>query len=84
MTGVLCKHCGDAMQMQETVQAPNKGPTIEMFECAREGCQRKAAVVYEPEGGLDEQAQTWVEREIARRGSFFPSDFTQSQGPRRT
>lgn len=83
MTGVLCKHCGDAMAMQETVQAPNQGPTIEMFACQRETCERKAAVVYEPEGGLDLEAQSWVEREIARRGSFFPSDFNSQQGPRR-
>jgi hypothetical protein len=82
MTGVICKHCGDAMTMQETVVAPNQGPTIEMYLCARD--DRKAAVVYEPEGGLDEQAQSWVEREIARRGSFFPSDFSQQNtGPRR-
>lgn len=83
MTTVLCKHCGTTMVMQETVQAPNHGPLIEMYLCPQEACDRKAGVLYEPEGGLDEAQTSWVDREIARRGSFFPTDWTQHQGPRR-
>jgi hypothetical protein len=70
------------MTLMETVTTPGKGPTIEMYACERDGCQRRAGLIFEPEGGLTDEQQSWVEVEIARRGSFFPSDYTQS-GPRR-
>lgn len=83
MTEVLCRRCGDVMERKETISAGDDGPTVEMYECPRQECGRKAGVIYEPEGGLTGDQQSWVEREVGMRGSFFPTDWTQtSRGPR--
>lgn len=76
-SAVQCIRCGDTMGLQETVQQP-KGATIEVYACAREECQLRAVVIFEIHGGLSPEQQSWVEKEVARRGSFFPMDFTGS------
>lgn len=51
------------------------GPRVEVYQCERGDCGRRVAVVYEPAGGMSEEQQSWVEREVARHGAFFPSDY---------
>lgn len=79
---ITCIRCGDVLTQKDRVQSPGDGPTIEMYECMRENCGRRAAVIFEPEGGLTDDQQSWVETEIARRGSFFPGDYTGTRTPR--
>lgn len=68
------------MTLIEKVTTPGEGPQIEMYQCPN--CQLRAALTYEPVGGFTEAQQSWVEQQIAMRGSFFPSDFTSTRGPR--
>jgi ribosomal protein S27E len=79
-TSVACSRCGETMVVAEKVSTPGDGPQIEMHQCGN--CNLRAALIYEPEGGLSEVQRSWVEQQIAQRGSFFPSDFTQTRGPR--
>jgi hypothetical protein len=67
--------------MDETESA--KGPRIEVYRCPDTACARKVAVIYEPGGGLSQDQRTWVEREVARTGAFFPQDYPGMGGPRR-
>ena len=66
----------------EVVEHPkgNKGPQVEMFKCQSADCGATAALMFEPIGGTAPEDASWVEREIARRGSFFPSDYTGGGG----
>lgn len=80
MTEVVCPTCTVLMRKEETVTPPKSGPVIEVYQCVTETCQRRAAVIFEPAGGMTEDQRSWVEREIARRGSFFPSDVSQTEG----
>lgn len=80
-TTILCRECGAAMEAAETVTPPRgRGPTIQMFQCPAEECARRAAVIYEPAGGLSEDDRSFVEREVARRGAFFPGEYTGGGG----
>ena len=80
---VTCLACGSRMSVpEETITQPSGGAIIEVYLCGSETCGRRAALVFEPQGGLSEDQQTWVEREIGRRGAFFPSDYGRS-GPGR-
>ena len=73
-----CVACQRQMERIKTVEKDDKGRPlhIEMYQCADEACARKAVLMYEPLGGLAEDQRSFVEREIARSGSFFPSDYT--------
>jgi hypothetical protein len=75
---IVCPACGGAMLLegQPIVPPKGKGPTVEMYQCEGEMCQRRAALIFEPEGGLTDEDRSWVEREVARRGAFFPADYT--------
>lgn len=75
---IPCPACTEPMARVEVVDEPRV--KLDTYRCNREACGRKAVVVFEPEGGLSEPEQSFVEREIARRGAFFPSDFTGSHG----
>lgn len=67
----------------EVVAQSEQGPPLDCYQCPDDTCKRKAIVVFEPSGGLSEKEATFVEREIARRGAFFPSDTTGGRQTRR-
>lgn len=81
MTRVLCPNCGAEMDVASTVREDEqKRPLhIDMYRCPVDECARKAVLVHEPSGGLAEDQRSFVEREIARHGAFFPSDYTGSR-----
>lgn len=70
---IACPACGSGMARRETVSQDN-GPRIELYQCSG-GCGRKAALIHEPGGGLTEDQKSFVEREVARLGAFFPADY---------
>lgn len=85
MNAVFCHRCGDPMEMNEPISTPGTGPQIEMYQCPRAGCELRAALCFEAVGGNTDDQQNWVEREIARKGSFFPQDYiggSNMRGPR--
>lgn len=54
------------------------GPKFVIYKC--EACGRKAALILEPAtGAMTDSQKSWVEREVARHGAFFPSDYTGSR-----
>jgi hypothetical protein len=79
---LACIACKGPMVAREEVPYPGQGPKLEVYECADEACHRKAVILFEPGGGLSDEERGWVEREVARRGAFFPSDFRGPQGSR--
>lgn len=83
-SAVHCRRCGVPCALTEVVEHPSghKGPVVEFYACQQEGCGRRAAVTFEPDGGLDAEQATWVEREVARRGAFFPADYGVGRGGR--
>ena len=69
------------MERTETKDVPKQGGTLAFYKCP--ACGRGAGLIFESVDGMDAEAQGWVEREIAARGSFFPSDYTgRDRGPR--
>lgn len=79
---VLCARCDSVMKCVEVVTSPGNGPRIEMFQCPLDTCGLKAALMFEMMGGITDEQRSWVEKEVARRGSFFPVDFGGGGGPR--
>lgn len=79
-TTISCRRCADPMVQIDQVVAPKDGPIIEVQQCER--CELKVVLIFEPHGGLTTDQQTWVERVVGEKGSFFPTDFTQTRGPR--
>lgn len=78
---VTCLHCGATMSPQEVIPNPEKnGPTLEFFQCPNESCRRHAAIYFEPWDGDTQRYETWVEREVRQRGSFFPMDYVGTPG----
>lgn len=78
-SAVVCLKCGHGMTPGDQVQHPGGGPTIEIYECPN--CRVRAAVMFEPRAsGLTSDEQSWVEREVAARGSFFPGDYDPGRG----
>lgn len=72
---IRCSECQAEMSPVEGPLTPPKGgPVFHIFECPNDGCKRRAALIFEPIGGMTDDERSWVEREVARRGSFFPSD----------
>jgi hypothetical protein len=72
---LYCKTCGDPLTAlpDQTAQGPDNGPLLDVFECTR--CQIKSVLITEPVGGITAKQESWVEREVAARGSFFPQDY---------
>lgn len=68
-----CLRCGQEMQGNEKVNHPGGSCRIEVYACP---CGRKAVIMFELAGGLSVEEDDWVQREVARRGAFFPSDFS--------
>lgn len=77
MTNTLeCRKCGDPLAdvADEGITQGTDGPQILVYRCPR--CEIKAVVIFEPTGGVTPEQESWVQREVAARGHFFPSDFT--------
>ncbi len=74
-----CADCGGSMQRVEEVEHPTaKCRFLWFFECQQ--CQRRAVLQWEkPDGSLTPEEESWVEREVANRGSWFPSDYGRSR-----
>lgn len=66
------------MAQVEQAAHPERVIVLEFYQC--DACGRKGAVWWEIEKGSAKNAQGWVEKEVAARGSFFPSDWTGSSG----
>jgi hypothetical protein len=75
-----CHGCGAAMRRVMQVEETPKGPAIDVYQCETDGCKLKIDVIYEPAGGLSEAQKTWLEREVARTGAFFPADYRSGGG----
>ena len=71
---IPCEACGRPLGRVETFAEGRT--TFDVYQCAESPCARKAVVIYEPPGGLLDEEVTFIEREIARHGAFFPGDYT--------
>lgn len=81
MTNTLvCRKCADPLLelADEGIQQGTDGPQILVYRCAR--CEIKAVVIFEPQGGVNSDQESWVQREVAIRGSFFPQDYQVGGG----
>lgn len=79
MATLTCPACGSDMRLlreQESPEGLASGVKMETHQCPADHCGRKAVVVYEPASGHSAESATWVEKEIARTGAFFPGDYT--------
>lgn len=75
---IPCQGCGGTLARVERVE---EGKTrFDLYQCADDSCRRKVAVIFEPVGGLAAEESTYIQREIARRGAFFPADYGSSGG----
>lgn len=83
MSQITCRYCAAAGVLGETVTHPagRHGPVIEFYAC--EACGAQAALQFAPQGGLSADDASWVEREVAARGAFFPADYRAGSGPNR-
>lgn len=60
-------------RVEETTPDDNAA-LLEFYACPE--CGRKLALFWEMTGqGATKDTQEWVEREVARRGAFFPQDY---------
>jgi hypothetical protein len=83
---VLCHLCHQPMVSLETVEQTADHPRMEFLQCQNpSGCSGgRLAVIYELSGDHAPVEPGLVEREIARRGAFFPSDYNAGRrGPSR-
>lgn len=73
-----CADCGSSMRREEEIKHPTVGCRfLELYQCNNERCQRKCVLQWEkPDGTLTAEDESWVEREVRMRGSWFPTDFT--------
>lgn len=83
-SAVVCRKCGGEAECVERIDHPKGGPRIEVYRCGGAGdagCGIKAVLMYESVSGeVSDEERTWVEREVARRGSFFPTDAAPGGG----
>lgn len=71
-----CEHCRGVMKRAFEERHPDGLAFLDGYQC--DGCGRKAVLYWEMTGrGVTPEVRGWVEREIAKKGSFFPSDFTR-------
>lgn len=76
-SSVRCRFCQAMLAPTESVPHPQGACHVEFYACE---CGHKAVVMFEVRGMLSAEEQSWVDREVARRGSFFPTDFKQGAG----
>ena len=71
-----CADCGGSMKRLEEVLHPvAKVRFLEFYQCNTPSCERKLVLQWEkPDGSLTAEDESWVEREVRYRGSWFPSD----------
>lgn len=71
-----CADCGASMRRVEEVEHPTaKCRFLEFYQCNSDLCARKLVLQWEkPDGSLTTEDESWVEREVRYRGSWFPSD----------
>lgn len=74
--GLRCADCGSGMTRVEEVPHPTaRCRFLEFYQCRNEGCRRKLVLQWErPDGTLTAEDESWVEREVRLRGSWFPTD----------
>lgn len=73
----LCPRCQQPMALESVVEEQSeKSPRIEVLACA--AGHGKVAVIFEMSDGRAPTDEAFVHREVARRGAFFPSDYTGS------
>ena len=80
---VLCPACHQPYARVDTVPQSDQGPRIEFYQCLGADCAGtggKLAVLFEVDGAHAAPEPGFVQREIARRGAFFPSDHTRGAG----
>jgi hypothetical protein len=72
-----CADCKGAMHRVEELEHPTaKCRFLEFYECTNERCLRKLVLQWEkPDGSLTKEDESWVEREVRMRGSWFPNDY---------
>lgn len=82
MTGdpqlLRCPSCKEPMRHVEEARSPSpiEGILLDFYRCVGPDCGRKVALWWELTGqGMKPGQQSWVEREVARKGAFFPSDY---------
>lgn len=75
---IPCHVCGRVMQRIEEFREDRAA--FDLYQCQQASCGRKTSIVFEPEGGPTPDERSFVEREVARRGAFFPSDYTRGVG----
>lgn len=75
---IACQSCGTPIVRIEEMR--ENGVVVDLYKCQVADCGRKVVIVFEPEGGYSEDQQGFVQREIARRGAFFPSDYVGRRG----
>lgn len=71
-----CVDCGAAMHRTEEVEHPiAKCRFLEFYQCNNPSCGRRLVLQWEkPDGSLTAEDESFVEREVRFRGSWFPSD----------
>lgn len=75
---LTCPSCQQAMRWLEQESHPDGGLDLQVYQCANPSCLRKACLVWwELQQGMSPGQRSWVEEQVMRRGSFFPSDFTR-------
>lgn len=76
---ITCPACHLQMERIETFREDRIA--FDAYKCPEPTCAKNVGVIFEPDGGFNEEERSFIEREIARRGAFFPSDY-RSMGSR--
>ena len=67
------------MVPSDAVEHPKGEARVDLCACSL--CGRRVALMWELTGAWSADAATWVEEEVAKRGSFFPQDYaTEPRG----
>ena len=74
----LCRVCQLQMELEDVVEQSETTPRIEVLKCPTG--HGKIACVFELTFGGTAETEAFVQREIARRGAFFPSDYNRGGG----
>lgn len=72
---IICPTCRATLLRVDVVEQSAQGPRIEFYQCEKDTCVGKLAVLFELSGDLRPTEPGFVEREVGRRGAFFPQDF---------
>lgn len=67
--------CRAAMTRVGTKDHPDGTQHLEFYQCTATECARRVCLWWELTGRPTEEQRSWVEREVARNGAFFPSDY---------